>query len=329
MENDKKIPKRLYKYRDLSSRTLDMVVEDNVYYAAASTFNDPLDTRPTLKIDLDEAELEKILTTFVERRIKAEMDAAAKIMKASGSGTIDHIVRHSRWQANQVISSIKFEYMAAEPDHGPDSLRSLLGHEIEKELLLQYDKGIVSLAEQATCPLMWSHYGDQHRGVCIGYSTTRFARDLYKVKYGGSRSVEASKVADMIRENDVARNQVDEAVLLQKAKNWSYEQEWRLIGPRGLESSPLELEEIVFGMRCKESLKYIVMKVLEGRDREVKFYEMREIPDTFKLKKNAFSDDYGELFRHFPYRRLSGEELIEGMFEVLETPIPGPSTKVE
>ncbi len=52
MENDKKIPKRLYKYRDFSNRTLDMVVSDNVYYADPSTFNDPLDTRPSLKTDL-------------------------------------------------------------------------------------------------------------------------------------------------------------------------------------------------------------------------------------------------------------------------------------
>lgn len=75
------IPKRLYKYRSFSNLTLDLLISDHIYYASPSTFNDPLDTRPSLKIDVDVVELEKILTHFVERRTEAEMNAAAKIMK--------------------------------------------------------------------------------------------------------------------------------------------------------------------------------------------------------------------------------------------------------
>jgi hypothetical protein len=310
MESDKKIPKRLYKYRDFGNRTLDMVVSDNVYYADPSTFNDPLDTRPSLKIDLDEAELEKILRSFVERRISAEMSAAAKTIKYRGPKTIDHIKRHSRRQADQLIEEIEFHAMDSEYE-SEDRQRLLLGHYIEVELLQQYDKGIVSLAEQATCPLMWSHYGDQHRGVCIGYSVPANATgDLYKVKYGGSRLVEASKVAAMLDGNDVACGQVEEGVLLRKAKSWGYEREWRLIRHRGLQNSPLELEEIIFGMRCKASAKYAVVKALEGRDRLIKFYEMREVSGTFKLKKYALNYD-DELFVHFPKRSLSIIEAFE------------------
>jgi hypothetical protein len=322
MENDKKIPKRLYKYRDFNNRTLDMVVSDNVYYADPSTFNDPLDTRPSLETDLDEAELEKILRSFVERRTSAEMNAAAKTIKYRGPKTMDHIKRHSRRQADQFIEEIEFHAM--DPDYdSEDQQRMLLGHYIEVELLRQYDKGIVSLAERATCPLMWSHYGDQHRGVCIGYSVpVNAAGDLYKVKHGGSRLVEAGKVAAMLVGNDVARGQVDEAVLLRKAASWGFEREWRLIGPRGLQNSPLELEEIIFGMRCKASAKYAVVKALEGRDRPVKFYEMREVSGTFKLKKYALNYD-DELFVHFPRRSLS-------IFEQFETlPIATSSTRAE
>ena len=310
MENDKKIPKRLYKYRDFGNRTLDMVVSDNVYYADPSTFNDPLDTRPSLETNLDEAELEKILRSFVERRTSVDMSAAAKTIKYRGPKTMDHIKRHSRRQADQLIEEIKFHAMDPEYD-SEDQQRLLLGHYIEVELLRQYDKGIVSLAERATCPLMWSHYGDQHRGVCIGYSVpVNAAGDLHKVEYGGSRLVAASKVAAMLSGDDVARGQVDEAVLLRKARSWGYEREWRLIGPRGLQNSPLELEEIIFGMRCEASVKYAVVKALEDRDRLVKFYEMLEVPGTFKLKKCALNHN-DELFAHFPKRSLSIFELFE------------------
>ncbi len=310
MENRKKMPKRLYKYRDFSDRTLAMVISDNVYYADPSTFNDPLDTRPSLKTDLDVAKLEKVLRSFVERRTSAEMSAAAKTMESRGPKTMDHIKRHSRRQADQLIGEIEYRAMDTDYD-SEDRQRLLLGHYIEEELLRQYDKGIVTLAERATCPLMWSHYGDQHRGVCIGYSVpVNAAGDLHKVEYGGSRLVAASKVAAMLGGNDAARGQVDEAVLLRKASSWRYEREWRLIGPRGLQNSPLELEEIIFGMRCKAPVKYAVVKALEDRDRLVKFYEMLEVPGTFELKKCALNHNH-ELFVHFPKRSLSIIEAFE------------------
>lgn len=310
MEEKKNIPRRLYKYRAFSSLTLDLLVSDHVYYADPSTFNDPLDTRPSLKIDLAVAELEKILSRFVERRANVEMSAAAKTIKYRGPKTMDHIKRHSRRQAEQLIAEIS--YNATNPEYDSDDLQPfLLGRNIEVELLRQYDKGIVSLAERATCPLMWSHYGNQHHGVCIGYSVPeRTASDVHKVRYGGSRLVEASKVAAMLAGIDAARDQVDETVLLRKAGSWRYEREWRLIGQRGLQNSPLELEEVIFGMRCEVSVKYAVVKALEGRGGQVKFYEMREVPGTFLLKKYALNDD-DELFVHLPRRSLSTHEAFE------------------
>ncbi len=109
----------------------------------------------------------------------------------------------------------------------------------EEELLRRYGKGIVSLAERANCPLMWSHYGDQHKGVCLGYSIrVRAAGDLHKISYGGSRLIAASAVAAMLDGDEEARHKVDEAVLTKKAVDWRYEREWRLIGPRGPQELP-------------------------------------------------------------------------------------------
>ena len=156
---------------------------------------------------------------------------------------------------------------------------------------------------------MWSHYGDQHRGICLGYSVPeKFSGDVEKVAYGGDRLVKASDVGAMLDGNDEARARVDAAVMLRKAESWSYEREWRLIGGRGTGGSPLELEEIIFGMKCKESVKYTVMKALEDRSRSVEFREMREERGTFNLRKDELIYD-GELFVHFPERHLG---ILEG-----------------
>ena len=308
MKTEKRLPTRLYKYRDLTARTLDMVVGDRLHFADPSTFNDPLDTRPSLDDDVDKSELGRILKILIERSTAAEMRAAAKTMKLTEKRSKDWIEKHSRRQAARRIEEI--EYGASNPDYDFETaLKSQLRHCIELELLRGYEKGIVPFAERDDCPLMWSHYGGQHRGICLGYSIpARSTGDVHRVAYDGDRRVKASDVGAMLDGDDEARARVDAAVMLRKATSWSYEQEWRLIGRRGTEGSPLELEEVIFGMKCVESVKYTIMKALENRSRSVEFYEMREERGTFNLRKDEL-DCEGELFRHFPGRHLG---LLEG-----------------
>ena len=309
MEVNEKLPERLYKYREFNAQTLEMIVSDNLYYADPSTFNDPMDSRPSLDADLEEDELIETLMTLVEQRTTDETRAAMQAIGAKGPRAKAHIERRSRAEAVRRIAHI--EYYATEPDFDPDEhKRSLLVHDIQVELLRRYEKGVVALAARDGCPLMWSHYGGQHRGICIGYSIPAdAAADVHQMVYDGSRLVKVSMVAGMLAGDEAARREVDKAVLLRKAESWGYEQEWRLIGPRGVQYSTLELEEIVFGLKCELSAKYITMKVLEKRDRPVKFYEMREEPGTFKLRKDEMADKH-VWFGGFPIRHLSSLELL-------------------
>ena len=115
MEREKRPPTRLYKYRDLTARTLDMVVGDQLHFADPSTFNDPLDTRPSLDDDVDESELGRILRILIERSTAAEMRVGAKAMKLTEARSKDWIDKHSRRQAKRRIAEI--EYGASNPDY--------------------------------------------------------------------------------------------------------------------------------------------------------------------------------------------------------------------
>lgn len=301
-------PKRLYKYRSFSNVTLDMLVEDTVYFADPTTFNDPLDTKPTLDADISSADLETILTQLIEERTAAEMEAAAKTIRYSGPKTFDHIARQSRKAAERLLADIR--YHATNPDYEVDDPeRFLLGHYVQEELLRRYDRGIFSMAERANCPLMWSHYGDQHRGICLGYSVpSDTVGDVHKMKYGGSRLVAASDVLAMLAGDPAARARVDEAVLLKKARPWAYEREWRLLGPHGEQNSPLELEEVVFGMRCSSTVIFAVMRALAGRDRPVRFFEIHGQDGRFLLDKRVADTD--ELMAMLPRRHRRIHEMF-------------------
>lgn len=310
MVDPKKIPRRLFKYRGFSHRLLDMLVADELYYSDPSAFNDPLDCRPTLDADIANNHLEQVLARLREQRVHAEMQAAAKSLKYRGPRTSEHVAQHSRKDAARLLDEIR--YHATDPSYEmADPLQSLLRQYLEEELLRRYDRGIVSFGVRATCPLMWSHYGDQHHGICAGYSVpTNVEADLHKVRYGGSRKVLASDVQKMENDN-AARGRVDEAVLLRKAASWRYEREWRLIGKRGPQDSPLELEEVVFGIRCKSSVKFTVVQALANRSRPVRFFEMREVPGTFQLRKYALDTD--ELGAYLPRRSREIQEAFENM----------------
>jgi hypothetical protein len=307
MPSDNRVPKRLYKYRSFSNWTLSMLVDDNIYYADPRTFNDPLDAKPNLAPDLDNAGLEEILVRLIEGRVHEEMKSAANAIRYKGPKTISHIARQSLKAAENRIASIR--YYSTDPElKGGDPVQRLLALDIEEELLRIYTRGIVSLAERATCPLMWSHYGDQHRGICLGYSVPDSAVDVRKIRYGGSRAVLASDVAAMLAGDDVARQRVDEAVLLRKARPWAYEREWRLIGKQGALPSPLELQEVIFGMRCDSAVVYAVIQALAPRSRQVRFHEIREQRSKFVLTKRQV--DVDEVANSRPHR---SRELLEGL----------------
>jgi hypothetical protein len=313
------VPDRLYKYRGFDARTIELLVEDKVYFADPSTFNDPLDTRPTLVADLPVPDLEQLLETLTIRRVSAEMKAAARAIKYRGPKTMDHIERHTRLEAEKLLRNIA--YLATDPEYDeppPGPQTALLERYIQSELLRQYDKGILSLASRYECPLMWSHYGDQHRGVCLGYSVPEAAaKNVYEVDYDGSRLISAGRVKAMLEGDDEAREEVDAGVLLRKAPDWRYEKEWRMLGDRGPADSPLELEEVCFGARCLPSVRHAIVRALDGRDKAVKFFQVHEVVGSFALARREL--DQEDLTTQ-PRRALSLAEVFTGISGAQQSP---------
>jgi Protein of unknown function (DUF2971) len=86
--------------------------------------------------------------------------------------------------------------------------------------------GIASLSESWNNELMWAHYADGFRGICISYS-------FYRLLEGLPSTCALSRVAYGDRPyylNFAAmqRQQRARAILSTKNLKWSYEREWRL-----------------------------------------------------------------------------------------------------
>ena len=82
----------------------------------------------------------------------------------------------------------------------------------------------VSLSRNNTNLLMWSHYSDSHKGFCIGFHRTNsYFLNSEPVRYRKKRSS-----LNGIPIHSVGSNTVLKGVALEKAIDWSYEEEERL-----------------------------------------------------------------------------------------------------
>jgi hypothetical protein len=286
-----KEPSTFYKYSEFDTKTLESLCNDSLYFANPGTFNDPLDCNPTVVCDSDLEQLRELLSMLIRRHVFEEMQESLKKARLKGENATKHAEKHGEAEAARILAHIA--YHATNPDYKVSkevAEKWLLAGEIERELLKHYERGVCCFSTTYSSPLLWSHYGDQHRGLCIGYGTDRKPQpQLRRVVYGGSRAIKTSTLfRSFIQADQTAIDELDRDVLLRKAKGWSYEREWRLIDTQGVKDSPLLLKEITFGLRCSPAVMHTVIQALAGRERPVKYYQIREPHSRFLLRRRTF-----------------------------------------
>jgi len=309
-------PKKIYRYQRFNTTAIESLSYDRLHFADPAAFNDPLDCQPRVESDSDKNTLRQLLTELVRRRVGAEASVSLKNAKLNSEKVAAHAKKLGEHAARSKLANIA--YNATNPEYEATDEKAecwLLTTEIERELQRQYDRGVCCFSASMSNPLLWSHYGDQHRGLCIGYGLDRRPKPrLHKVIYGGRRTVLTSLVAQaLIEEDPMAQKLLDRNILLRKASPWSYEREWRLLGIRGVQESVLSLKDVTFGLRCSSAVMHAVITALDSREDTVQFYEMYEVRGSFKLKRRLV--DIDELRVDLPHTAQSCDEMFDPIDE--------------
>ncbi len=302
------MPEKIYRYQSFDALSLSALCHDQLYFSDPNKFNDPLDCKPAVINDSDKLTLRNILIALIQTRITGEVISSLRVAKVEGEQAQAHAHKQGKQEADNEIRNIA--YHATNPDYEvsvEEAECDLLTYAIQTELLKQNNRGVCCLSEEYNNPLLWSHYGDQHKGFCIGYSLDRNPKPkINKVDYGGERTVSTSLIAKAIlHQDEQARGVLDRQMFLRKAGSWQYEKEWRLFDSIGVQNSPLKLEEINFGIRCPDAVIHAVVEALEPRG--IKFYSMHSVWKTFDLDR---TDDLGELRAFLPRTSQSGIEIF-------------------
>lgn len=224
LESEAEWPAKFYKYRSMDERSA-MWVErtirhGEIYFPAAATFNDPFDLRPVFSLQAprkvqkeDYIRLSKKYEPLLNRRERRE-------------------------EARRVMSGMMRKENLAKT-----------AEDIQKahtEVITQ-KVGVLCVSTKRDDILMWSHYGDSHRGVCLEFDgSSTFMAHAQKVIYASERRP-INSYAD-------TREEMMEKALLTKSEHWRYEAEWRVLryqkGPGVVTFHPPSLTGVIIGAQA-------------------------------------------------------------------------------
>ncbi|EMR47955.1 DUF2971 domain-containing protein [Pseudomonas putida] len=199
----------LYKYRSAmgsaeNDNTRRIFSSSSLYYAKASTFNDPFDAQVNVEPNSTQAEaIDRHWLILRER--------------ARGRGGFIDSVQGTHSNAKFNIERI---YDKVQNDTYIDHNRYY------RDMIDSF--GIVSLAENPDNLLLWAHYASNHYGMCLGFEWDETGLPpaeevIYQNRY---RTLEYYSHTEA---------ELAAISLLQKSTDWAYEREWRSVAKPQLE----------------------------------------------------------------------------------------------
>ncbi|ODR98644.1 hypothetical protein AUC68_09610 [Methyloceanibacter methanicus] len=241
------IPQALYKYRTFDTKHTDALAKGELWWVAPELFNDPYDSFATFDTDrflVEDMSIDEALTQVEALKQASEAEESFVPKK------IDRPIQHRAW-----VDKIHTELFNDERLEVRNALlrsisafREQMNEEMVRSLSRQSREGlsVLSLCENPTSALMWSHYSDNHKGFCIAYDFSALSpKDLrrrlcFPVFY-------RKKLVDITRymaRGDLQdfNNYFGTYLCLLKSNEWKYEREWRIVYPLGPSEATRPLE---------------------------------------------------------------------------------------
>ena len=292
-------PKILFKYRDDSPRTEDIIKNQQIWLSSPSQLNDPLECRigeiPRDWEDktihkMEQSQLMGVVTTL------PSFKPPKLLFSLSERETKQWLKRFRKLTHSRQVKAMRALYS----EHGIElSKPENIFKDMHKRLS---SVGIFSLSETCSNELMWAHYGANHQGVTFGFSWSNdcklanprhclpvtYTREKPAFGTGFKNEVlimaPGSGVSNVQRisfEDDVFRSTIST-----KTPVWEYEKEWRYVEENhGLFDFPGSLSQVIFGMRMSQERKDHYKKLIaQFIKNDVDYLEITESLDLSGLR---------------------------------------------
>lgn len=255
-------PAKFYKFRQIngqSAKYLERTIcHDEIYFAAPLTFNDPFDCLATFSYEGTDDDL---MSDYMRIARKHGPPMSEAELRLDAEQMLVDRMRNPRHET--ASNSIQDEYAR----------------------IVRSTTGLFCVSEVRDDILMWSHYADFHRGVCLEFDgAAKFMQHANRVTYAKARP----KINPYRDSDDTS---LDKA-LLTKSDHWSYEREWRLIryrgGPGVERIRPENLIGVIVGAQASPETVMLVRSWVRRRTTPTKFYQANVNRHTYTLDINDF-----------------------------------------
>ena len=210
-------PRVLYKYRACDRYNADILLCNQLRFARPKSFNDPFDCRFHIVFEGTPGEMKAFLLEGVAAK-NPEWSEERREAK------VDAILRAEAYEQTKADFSRLY---------------------VEKELERME---VLCLSQKRDDILMWSHYAEQHTGICLGFDT-----EEWPILQEHAKAVLYQDEYPRVNALGPERESAVRDLVFMKSARWAYEAEWRVVRAATENQRyifpPEALVEIVFGHR--------------------------------------------------------------------------------
>lgn len=247
-------PDFVFRYRHFQGKhreyTAQILTDSLLYFPSPSTFNDPFDCRVHFNFTATDEEIQRYYMRLL-RKIAPAASPAKRLKKA-------------RQDMNRFDRTSFLE-----------NITRALQEDVNKV-------GVLSLSAVQDNVLMWSHYAAGHSGICLRFDVSA-AIEFFGI---AQKVIYASEYPKVELLSASPEDKV-KALLMTKANEWSYENEWRIFnhhsGPEKKKFSEPALIGVIFGARISSQDRDFAIECIRARKSPVKLYQATANASSFAL----------------------------------------------
>lgn len=250
--NTPNTPNRFYKFRQTTETTEKIISNEEVFFASPLSFNDPFDSQTEISFrGTQEQFQEAFLRSAKQFHSASEMPSLKKLAK-------------------QIYNDPKRKRTIAEQMRGSQQAR------IDK-------LGIYCISEVNDNMLLWSHYTDCHKGICIEFNDSILS-------LGRAKKVNYSDTYPELNYFTSTPDELDDGTVYWKSYDWVYEREWRVVtanlGSRVVKLPNNAITAIYFGCVCSQETIERYRSLVKMKNFEIKLFSTRKAAGRFALEFN-------------------------------------------
>lgn len=253
-------PRFFYKFRALDpndarsiAKLRTLLVESRLWMSHHESFNDPFDMKAQVVLEGTARQMEDRFKALIADRSGARRQERREMLR--------NIMSRSRADIEATLQTTFRESAGA--------------------------AGICSFAGDPRSILMWTHYAQNHEGVCLQFEfagdprTFAWAQEVkYAAEYPRINYVDTSTFGDQLY-----------TVLTRKHSGWSYEKEWRIVHLAGANTLlPFRAESLsglIMGCRAtdqhRSAVKALLAERINAKLPQVRLYRAEQHPSAYEL----------------------------------------------